>query len=125
MMENDIYTYSLHLRPYEDDDGGMRVSLGVSWEDNDHPEEWVDSSIYSLLLMSTAFQMMNEDEAFYAVVKKRMEELRDNPTEDNHMHEILGDAIEEDVDNAPTIEYADADRKIVKLTFNSKTKGNA
>ena len=125
MMENDIYTYSLHLRPYEDDDGGMRVSLGVSWEENDHPEEWVDSSIYSLLLMSTAFQMMNEDEAFYAVVKQRMEELRDNPTKDNHMHEILGDAIEEDVDNAPTIEYADADRKIVKLTFNSKTKGNA
>lgn len=125
MMEDDIYTYSLLLRPYEDDDGDMRVSIGVSWQDNDHPEEWVDSSIYSLLLMSTAFQMMNEDEAFYAVVKKRMEELRDNPTQDNYMHEILGDAIEEDVDNAPTIEYADADRKIVKLTFNSKTKGNA
>lgn len=115
----DPYEYALILRPYEDDDNDMHMAIGMCIPDNNHPDDWKKMSALTLMLLSAAFVLMNEDDEFYEVLMNKLKSLRDTPEEGNYMSELFDD--EDEV----SYEYVDDEKKVIQLNMFTKTKGSA
>ena len=116
-MDYDLteYDYLMVLRPYENDDGEMFLSISSIVPHNDHPEDWPEFAVYSILLMSAAYSLMSEDDAFREVVNERLKVM---------VKEMESD--EDEDDDAPAKPYVKHEgSNIIKLTPFTKTKGNA
>lgn len=112
-MEYDLdeYDYLMVFRPYEND-GDMYLHVHSIIPNNDHPEGWPDFVIFSMMLMSTAYAMMEEDEELRIKVMTRLEQDMDAMKKDNEQKQ-------------PIQRYSKADgSNVIKLTPFTKTKGN-
>jgi hypothetical protein len=115
----DPYEYALIFRPYEDDEGDMHMALGMCIPDNDHPDDWKSMTALTMMMLSAAFVMMNEDDVFYKVLMDKVKELRNTPEDGNHFNEIFED------EDAVSYEYVDDEKKVIQLHMFTKTKGSA
>jgi hypothetical protein len=116
----DPYEYALILRPYEDDDNNMNMAIGMCVPDNDHPEDWKKMSALTMMLLSAAFVLMNEDDEFYEVLMSKLRSLRDTHEDGNYMSELFDEDTEE-----VSYEYVDDEKKVIQLNMFTKTKGSA
>ena len=116
----DPYEYALILRPYEDDDNNMHMAVGMCIPDNDHPEEWKNMAALTVMLLSAAFVMMNEDDVFYQALMNKLKELRDTKEDGNYMSELF-----DEEDEVISYEYVDDEKKVIQLNMFTKTKGSA
>ena len=113
-MDYDLteYDYLMVLRPYEDEDGDMFLNISSILPHNNHPEDWVEFVLYSTMLMSAAYSLMTEDDAFFEQVKERLNAMTDE--------------MEGDDDDAPAKPYVKHEgSNIIKLTRFAKTEGSA
>lgn len=112
-MEYDLteYDYLMVFRPYEDN-GDMYINIQSIVPENDHPEGWPEFVLFSMMLMSTAYSMMEEDEELRIKVMSRLEAEMDKMQQDDDVPEQkLYDKVE--------------GSNVIKLTPFTKTKGNA
>lgn len=112
-MEYDLdeYDYLMVFRPYEDE-GEMYLNVQSIVPENDHPEGWPEFVIFSMLLMSTAYAMMEEDEELRKKVMARLEA---------DTEKMQHDDAEPEQKPYDKIEGSN----VIKLTPFTKTKGNA
>jgi len=95
------------------------MSIGMCIPDNDHPDDWKKMAALTMMLLSAAFVLMNEDDEFYEMLMNKLKSLRDTPEEGNYMNDLFDD--EEEV----SYEYVDDDKKVIKLNMFTKAKGSA
>jgi hypothetical protein len=115
-MDYDLteYDYLMVLRPYENDDGEMFLSISSIVPENDHPDDWPEFAVYSMLLMSAAYSLMSEDDAFKELVNERLKVM---------VKDMESDDEEDEAPAKPYVKHEGSN--IIKLTRFTKTEGSA